>query len=141
MHKVQQGLCVLNESQIFFCPACSNAVNKHFIIWLLSVENSKILFQPKEDTRKLQKFNEKDFFTSTLFLCFFFFWISEQETHNSLKNASCFSFFFHVLFPLSFCPVSVGPDSVFRTGPLQPIGGFTDQLSHSHGILWWQLFT
>ena len=46
-----------------------------------------------------------------------------------------FLFFFHVLFPLSSCPVSVGPDSVFRTGPLQPIGGFTDQLSHSHGIL------
>ena len=33
-----------------------------------------------------------------------------------------FLFFFHVLFPLSSCPVSVGPDSVFRTGPLQPIG-------------------
>ena len=65
----------------------------------------------------------------------FFFLISEQETHNSLKNASCFSFFFHVLFPLSFCPVSVGPNSVFRTGPLQPIRGFTDQLSHSRGIL------
>ena len=46
-----------------------------------------------------------------------------------------FLFFFHVLFPLSSCPVSVGPDSVFRTGPLQPIGGFTDQLSHSRGIL------
>lgn len=77
----------------------------------------------------------KKIFLHQHFSFVFFFLISEQETHNSLKNASCFSFFFHVLFPLSFCPVSVGPNSVFRTGPLQPIRGFTDQLSHSRGIL------
>ena len=68
----------------------------------------------------------------------FVFFFSDIRTRDSQFIEKCnlfFFFFFHVLFPLSSCPVSVGPDSVFRTGPLQPIGGFTDQLSHSHGIL------
>ena len=32
------GPYVLTESQIFFRPARPYSVNKHFIIWLLSVE-------------------------------------------------------------------------------------------------------
>ena len=40
---------VLTESQIFSRPARPHSVNKHFLIWPLTVEILKILFGPKRD--------------------------------------------------------------------------------------------
>lgn len=77
----------------------------------------------------------KKIFLHQHFSFVFFFLDIRTRDSQFIEKRILFFFFFHVLFPLSFCPVSVGPDSVFRTGPLQPIGGFTDQLSHSRGIL------
>ena len=42
----QRGLCVMTESQILTRPAWPKSVNKHFIIWPLSVENFENLVQP-----------------------------------------------------------------------------------------------
>ena len=41
---VQQDPYTLTESQIFFCPARPNSVDKHFIIWLLKILNLNVMW-------------------------------------------------------------------------------------------------
>ena len=104
-------------------PPRPNSVNKRYIIWPRSAENSKELFQPKYDEIEGQPQNN----LNINFSSFFFF--SRVRTHNSSKNAtfSLFSFF-----PLSFLQQSclnARADGFSQTGSRQPVRPHGRQLS------------
>ena len=78
----QRGPYILTESQIFSRPARPYSVNKHFIIWPLTVENSIW-------TYKIKRPRALDIKFPTSKICHLFL-RDEQETHNSSKNTTHF---------------------------------------------------
>ena len=114
----QRGPCVMIESQIFTRPAWPKSVNKHFIIWPLSVENFESFCSTivGRDTRARGRTTKNILLLKKFSFVFF---DSEQINHNSLKTRLCF-------YPFSFkflqqSSVSAGPNGFFRIDSRQSV--------------------
>ena len=81
--RAKRGLYFLTESQIFSCPARPYSVNKHFIIWPLTVEN----FENSVWTHRLRRQRAQSNYikVSATKICHLFFFF-EQGTFNWSKK-------------------------------------------------------